>query len=102
MDNPPIDSDELRQLIVDAANTRMPFGKFGPEAHPPDGIPVMDLPLEYLMWFNHKGFPKGRLGELMQKVYELKSIGMDQIFNPMRQARGGRSDIRKRRPKTDF
>ena len=39
---------------------RMPFGKFGPKAFPPDGIPIYDLPAEYLGWFAAKGFPKAR------------------------------------------
>jgi len=50
----------------------------------------MDLPPEYLSWFQDRGFPKGRLGELMAQVAEIKSVGMDAVFDPLRQLNGGR------------
>lgn len=53
----------------------------------------MDLPLEYLCWFQQKGFPKGRLGELMARVCEIKAVGMDAVFDPLRQANGGRFQL---------
>ena len=34
--------------------------------------------------------PKGRLGELMAQVCEIKAVGMDRVFDPLRQANGGR------------
>jgi len=39
----------------------MPFGMFGPKHYPPKGVPIYDLPAEYLAWFALKGFPEGRL-----------------------------------------
>jgi uncharacterized protein (DUF3820 family) len=76
----------------------MPFGKYGPKHHPPHGFPIYDLPLEYLAWFQQRGFPKGRLGELMAWVWELKAHGLDTLFDPFRQARGGRTRLRAKPP----
>lgn len=72
----------------------MPFGKFGIKEYPPSGVPIMDLPPEYLVWFKDRGFPKGRLGELMAEVEAIKAVGMDSLFDPLRQANGGRFSLR--------
>ena len=85
-----IDREDFRNLLMEIGQTHIPFGKFGIKAHPPAGVPIMDLPMEYLAWFYERGFPKGRLGELMAQVFEIKSVGMDSVFDPLRQARGGR------------
>ncbi len=85
-----IDREDFRNLLLEIGQMRMPFGKFGIKAYPPAGVPIMDLPMEYLAWFYERGFPKGRLGELMAQVFEIKSVGMDSVFDPLRQAAGGR------------
>jgi uncharacterized protein len=85
-----IDRDDFRNLLAEIGQTHIPFGKFGIKAYPPAGVPIMDLPIEYLAWFKERGFPKGRLGELMAQVFEIKEVGMDSVFDPLRQARGGR------------
>ena len=89
-----IDREDFRNLLEEIGNTRMPFGKFGIREYPPSGVPIMDLPVEYLLWFKERGFPKGRLGELMAQVCAIKEVGMDAVFDPMRQARGGRYPLR--------
>lgn len=99
MDFTEIDREDFRNLLGEIANTYMPFGRFGPKEFPPHGVPIFDLPPEYLAWFAERGFPKGRLGELMAVVCEINEVGMDSIFDPMRQARGGRHSIRKRKNK---
>ncbi|MFO1484482.1 MAG: DUF3820 family protein [Verrucomicrobiaceae bacterium] len=81
--------DELAQRMKDdleqIGRTFMPFGKFGPAHFPPKGVPIYDLPAEYLGWFAKKGgFPKGRLGELLQMVYQMKVDGSDIVFEPFR------------------
>lgn len=97
-----IDREDFRNLLGEIGSTCIPFGKFGPKFYPPRGIAIMDLPPEYLAWFKERGFPKGRLGELLEIVHEIKEVGMDSIFEPLRQANGGRMSVQKRRPKTDF
>jgi len=98
-----IDRDDFRNLLIEIGNTRMPYGKFGIKSYPPSGVPIMDLPQEYLCWFMGKGFPKGRLGELMAQVCEIKSVGMDSVFDPVRRINGGRFRLRPiRRKGFDF
>ncbi|HET6408347.1 MAG TPA: DUF3820 family protein [Chthoniobacteraceae bacterium] len=76
--------------------THMPFGKYGPEHFPPRGIPLYDLPLEYLVWFERRGFPQGRLGELLRILHQLKTDGCDEVFDEFRKRRGGRTSLRER------
>ena len=95
-----IDRDNFRNLLNEIAQAHMPFGAYGILAYPPRGVPIMDLPLEYLAWFKQREFPKGQLGELMSHVYEIKALGMDCIFDPLRLARGGRFRLRPDRKKT--
>ena len=64
-----VDDEELKTRMsadmAEIARTHMPFGKFGPENVPPHGLPIYDLPAEYLQYFAvKKGWPRGRLGEL--------------------------------------
>jgi len=103
MDFTEIDREDFRNLLGEIGEVYMPFGMFGPKEYPPRGVPLTDLPDEYLMWFKERGFPKGRLGELMESVYEIKSVGMDMVFESLRKVRGGRVSLRKRkRGKNDF
>lgn len=76
----------LAQCLDDLKRYRMPFGRYGPDHFPPAGKPIHDVPLEYLIWFQDKGggFPKGKLGELMQFVYEVKLNGAEEIFDVLR------------------
>jgi uncharacterized protein (DUF3820 family) len=93
----------FRNLLVEISHARMPFGKFGIKAYPPSGVPLMDLPIEYLAWFKERGFPKGRLGELMAHVCEIKEVGMDSVFDPLREAKGGRFRLQAKRSRSfDF
>ena len=78
--------------------TRMPFGKYGPDHFPPDGLPIYDLPAEYLAWFANKAnWPKGRLGDLLRMVYQMKVDGSDAAFDGFRRQAGGRSRLRPER-----
>lgn len=100
MDFTEIDHDDFRNLLIEIGNMRMPFGKFGIKAYPPGGVPIIDLPPEYLSWFKERGFPKGRLGELMAHVEEIKTVGMDSVFDLIRQANGGRFRLQATRKKS--
>ncbi len=70
------DPDDLLAL----AAMRMPFGKY-------QGRLLIDLPEPYVVWFANKGFPEGRLGRMLQAVYEIKVNGLEYLFTPLR--RGG-------------
>ena len=93
--------DELAQRmaadLADIEKTHMPFGKFGPSFLPPNGVPIYDLPAEYLQWFATKaGWPRGRLGQLLQMVYQMKADGSEEVFAPMRRRNGGRTPLRQK------
>ena len=89
--------DWMAADLTDIARTHIPFGKYGPEHYPPRGVVLFDLPVEYLAWFEKKGFPEGRLGELLKIVHQLKVDGCDEIFDTLRKARGGRTRLRPER-----
>jgi len=97
-----IDREDFARLLQEIAETYMPFGNFGPKDYPPRGVPITDLPPEYLAWFKERGFPKGRFGELLEAVNDIKAVGADEVFAPIRTQRGGRYSLHKRRSKTDF
>ena len=91
MNDPEIpDAEDLRKLVEEIAQTHIPFGMYGPAKYPPKGCPLMDVPQEYLAWFQAKGFPKGKLGRLMEQCLLLKGNGLDSLFDPFRKANGGR------------
>ena len=93
------DEERLRDWMAadfaDIARTRMPFGKFGPAHFPPRGVPIYDLPVEYLAWFASRGgFPKGRLGELLRMIHQMKVDGLDEVFDELRRRAGGKTPLR--------
>ena len=85
-----IDPDEFAETMAEISNTHMPFGKYGPGQCPPKGLPIYELPFEYLEWFQYNGgLPGGRLGELLELVYHIKKDGAGEVFAPLRlKARG--------------
>ncbi|MGY0427162.1 MAG: DUF3820 family protein [Polaribacter sp.] len=64
---------EEQQFLVDLAKMKMPFGKY-------KGIFLIDLPEHYIVWYHNRGFPKGKLGQQMHLVYELKLNGLEDII----------------------
>src|SRR5437763_10425203 len=99
-----VDDEELKARMAadmaQIARTHMPFGRFGPENFPPHGLPIYDLPAEYLQYFAvKKGRPRGRLGELLRIVYQMKADGADAAFDVLRSQAGGRRPLRKPRRK---
>ena len=72
-----------KQDLVKLATTTMPFGKYR-------GRLLIDLPEPYLLWFADKGFPGGRLGELMQLALEIKINGLSHLIAPLKGGPGTR------------
>ncbi len=81
-------------VLAEISRYHMPFGMFGPKNYPPKGVPIYDLPAEYLAWFALKGFPEGKLGELLRLVYQTKADGCDGVFDGIRRLAGGRYKLR--------
>ena len=97
MDIPSGDREEFRAILGEIGNTSMPFGRFGPKDFPPRGLPIMDLPEEYLAWFQQRGFPNGWLGELLEVVSKMSVWTASLIPYARCAAAGGRRSIRKRK-----
>ena len=70
---PQPNSDMLLQIV----NMKMPFGKYK------DTL-LCNLPVSYLEWFARKGFPQGKLGMLLQTVYEIKLNGLGYLLEPLK------------------
>lgn len=61
-------------LLLETVKMKMPFGKY-------EGVVLADLPVSYLEWFKRKGgFPRGKLGILLETVYEIKLNGLEEIL----------------------
>jgi len=52
----------------------------------PYEIMVIDVPEEYLLWLQNKGFPKGRLGELLGWTLEIKIEGLAHLVRSIPKA----------------
>lgn len=65
------------ELLLQLVKMKMPFGKYKDRL-------ICDLPVSYLEWFNAKGWPKGKLGVLLQTMYEIKLNGLDYLLVPLR------------------
>ena len=65
-----------RQLL-ELVNMKMPFGKY-------QGRTIIDLPEPYLVWFKQKGFPKGKLGNLLALCYEIKLNGLEAMVRKVK------------------
>ena len=63
------DKNEFIQLRT----MKMPFGRY-------KGLRLVDLPEPYLVWFSRNGFPHGKIGRLLQTVYEIKRNGLEYLF----------------------
>lgn len=66
-----------KQFLIKLAHTKMPFGKY-------EGRYLIDLPEYYVVWYHNKGFPKGKLGDMLLQVYELKLNGLEDLIRDIR------------------
>lgn len=65
------------QLLLDLVKIKMPYGKY-------KGTLLCNLPVSYLEWFNRKGFPEGKMGMLLQTIYEIKLNGLEDLLRPLK------------------
>ena len=63
----------LQELMI----TKMPFGKYKDRL-------ICDLPEFYIEWFARKGFPKGKIGMLLNTMYEINLNGLKYLLEPLR------------------
>jgi len=63
--------------LLSLVRVEIPFGKYR-------GRKIADLPENYLLWFANKGFPPGRIGELMQLMLVIQENGLESLLTPLR------------------
>lgn len=67
-----------KEFLIALAHTKMPYGKYKERY-------LIDLPEHYIIWYHNKGFPKGKLGDMLRLVYELKLNGLEYIVRDIHQ-----------------
>ncbi|MGW8193821.1 MAG: DUF3820 family protein [Desulforhopalus sp.] len=68
------------KVLLQLAAMKMPFGKYS-------GRLLIDLPEPYVVWFARRGFPQGKLGEMLALVHEIKVNGLEYLIEPLRPGR---------------
>jgi uncharacterized protein len=64
-------------LLIELVKMPMPFGKY-------KNTILCNLPMAYLEWFKRKGFPNGKLGVLLETIYEIKLNGLEALLTPLK------------------
>ena len=62
-----------QNFLITLAHTKMPYGKY-------KGRYLIELPEYYVVWYHNRGFPKGKLGDMLNQVYELKLNGLEDLI----------------------
>lgn len=68
--------DLARQDILKIAGYRMPYGKYA-------GRLLIELPEPYVVWLYNRGLPSGELGRMLGLLYEIKTNGLEPLFEPI-------------------
>ena len=64
-----------RSVLVNLVTMEMPFGKY-------KGCKLKYLPEPYVVWLRQSGnMPKGRLGMLLETLYEIKLNGLEFLLD---------------------
>jgi len=67
---------EEHAALIELANAKMPFGKYA-------GRYLVDLPETYVLWFKGQGYPKGKLGDQLRSIEEIKTNGLEALIRPL-------------------
>jgi len=67
-----------KEFLIKLAHTKMPFGKY-------KNYYLIDIPEYYYVWYQGKGFPTGKLGEMMAQMYEIKLNGLEELIRTIKQ-----------------
>lgn len=64
-------------LLLDLVKMQMPYGKY-------KGYLICNIPESYLLWYKDKGFPKGKLGDLLATMFEIRVNGLEYLLTPLK------------------
>lgn len=65
-----------KQHLIELANYKMPYGKF-------KGRYLVELPEPYVVWLKNNALPKGKLGQFIVEIHEIKVNGLEQLIYPL-------------------
>ena len=63
-------------ILIQSATMEMPFGKY-------KGTIIYKLPMFYLEWHKRNGFQKGKMGVILETIYEIKLNGLEDLLKPL-------------------
>lgn len=66
-----------KNTLIELAHAKMPFGKYKDRY-------LIDLPEHYMVWYHSKGFPKGKLGDMLKQIYEIKLNGLEALIRTIK------------------
>lgn len=69
---PPPDAQYLDDLV----RAIMPFGRY-------QGRHLYEIPEAYLVWMSREGFPRGKLGDQLRTILEIKMNGLSYLLDPL-------------------
>ena len=67
-----------KELLLSLVTTQMPYGKY-------KGTLLCNMPEYYLVWFKRQGFPKGKLGQQLEIMYDIKLNGLEYLLDPLKE-----------------
>lgn len=77
----PFDTSEPHpELLLELVSMPMPYGKY-------KGRILCNLPDHYLEWMAREGFPKGKLGILLETMHVIKLNGLSYLLDPLKKNR---------------
>jgi len=68
------------ELLLELVTMRMPYGKYKDRL-------LCDIPVNYLEWMQRQGFPKGKLGILLETMYVIQLNGLGYLLDPLKRKR---------------
>jgi uncharacterized protein (DUF3820 family) len=66
-----------QDILIGIVKTPMPYGKY-------KGTLLMNLPVHYIEWIQRNGFPKGKLGQQLETLYEIRLNGLEHLLDPIK------------------
>jgi len=65
-----------QNFLLELVRYKMPFGKY-------KGQLIRELPVNYLEWFSAKGFPDGKLGQMLSTMHEIRQHDLMYLLKPL-------------------